>query len=95
VGCKIFSIVPQKLIDANESVRASAIITMQKMIVFVNNLPKDIVSNSLRPVLMRLVRWDTTSLPLLQGLTTLLEHYSFLFNSTLGGKCLIYLDNSA
>lgn len=84
--CKIFSFVPEKLIDANESVRASANITMQKMKVFVNNLPQDVVSNSLRPVLMRLVRWDTTSLPLLQGLTILLEHYPFLFNPTLGGK---------
>lgn len=54
-------------------------------------MPKELLQNSLRPILVNLAHTKNLSMPLLQGLARLLELLSNWFNVTLGGKLLEHL----
>lgn len=54
-------------------------------------MPKELLQNSLRPILVNLAHTKNLSMPLLQGLARLLELLSHWFNVTLGGKLLEHL----
>ncbi|KAI9081282.1 hypothetical protein K1719_036782 [Acacia pycnantha] len=54
-------------------------------------MPKDLLQNSLRPILVNLAHTKNLSMPLLQGLARLLELLSNWFNVTLGSKLLEHL----
>eukprot|EP00958_Prasinococcus_capsulatus_P028071 scaffold6247_cov416-Prasinococcus_capsulatus_cf.AAC.17 len=55
------------------------------------NLPKEQLQSSLRPILLNLANYKSLTLPLLQGLARLLELLSNLFNVTLGEKLMEHL----
>jgi len=55
-------------------------------------LPKELLQTSLRPVLLNLADYRKLSVPLLQGLSRLLELLTNCFNVTLGEKLLEHLN---
>jgi transformation/transcription domain-associated protein len=55
-------------------------------------LPKELLQSSLRPVLLNLADYRKLSVPLLQGLSRLLELLTNCFNVTLGEKLLEHLN---
>jgi transformation/transcription domain-associated protein len=57
------------------------------------NLPKDQLQTSLRPLLMNLANYKSLTLPLLRGLSQLLELLAMWFNPNLGDKLLDHLRN--
>ncbi len=63
----------------------SQVLTQQK-------LPKELLQSSLRPVLLNLADYKKLSVPLLQGLSRLLELLTNCFNVTLGEKLLEHLN---
>ncbi|KAL5822462.1 hypothetical protein ACOSQ3_020378 [Xanthoceras sorbifolium] len=73
---------PEIVAVAKEGLRQ--VINQQRM-------PKDLLQNSLRPILVNLAHTKNLSMPLLQGLARLLELLSNWFNVTLGGKLLEHL----
>lgn len=54
-------------------------------------MPKELLQNSLRPILVNLAHTKNLNMPLLQGLARLLELLSTWFNVTLGNKLLEHL----
>lgn len=54
-------------------------------------MPKELLQNSLRPILVNLANTKNLSMSLLQGLARLLELLANWFNVTLGGKLLEHL----
>eukprot|EP00898_Chlorokybus_atmophyticus_P003741 jgi/Chlat1/4368/Chrsp29S04524 len=54
-------------------------------------LPKELLQNSLRPILVNLASYKNLTMPLLHGLARLLELLSNWFNVTLGEKLLEHL----
>lgn len=73
---------PEIVAVAKEGLRQ--VINQQRM-------PKELLQNSLRPILVNLAHTKNLSMPLLQGLARLLELLSNWFNVTLGGKLLEHL----
>ncbi|GLJ07095.1 hypothetical protein SUGI_0058030 [Cryptomeria japonica] len=73
---------PEIVAVAKEGLRQ--VIQQQKM-------PKDLLQNSLRPILVNLAHTKSLTMPLLQGLARLLELLSNWFNVTLGCKLLDHL----
>lgn len=57
------------------------------------NLPKEQLQMSLRPLLMNLANHKSLTLPLLKGLSQLLELLAMWFNPNLGDKLLDHLRN--
>ncbi len=54
-------------------------------------LPKDMIQNCIKPILLNLRDYTTLSLPLLRGLRRLLGLLSSWFNKSLGSKLLEHL----
>ncbi|KAJ4714223.1 transformation/transcription domain-associated protein-like [Melia azedarach] len=73
---------PEIVAVAKEGLRQ--VINQQRM-------PKELLQNSLRPILVNLAHTKNLNMPLLQGLARLLELLSNWFNVTLGGKLLEHL----
>ncbi|KAJ7953120.1 Transformation/transcription domain-associated protein [Quillaja saponaria] len=73
---------PEIVAVAKEGLRQ--VINQQRM-------PKELLQNSLRPILVNLAHTKNLSMPLLQGLARLLDLLSSWFNVTLGGKLLEHL----
>ena len=69
----------------SESLGLAQVIAQQK-------LPKELLQSSLRPVLLNLADYRKLSVPLLQGLSRLLELLTNCFNVTLGEKLLEHLN---
>jgi hypothetical protein len=84
---KLFSCITKTIIVRNDSLRKAAKRAMEQTLNISDNMPKDALSNSLRPVLLRFGQWHTLSLSLLLGLASLLESHSKYFNIAIGGKC--------
>ncbi|XP_048334555.2 uncharacterized protein LOC107424364 isoform X2 [Ziziphus jujuba] len=73
---------PEIVAVAKEGLRQ--VINQQRM-------PKELLQNSLRPILVNLAHTKNLNMPLLQGLARLLELLSTWFNVTLGNKLLEHL----
>jgi transformation/transcription domain-associated protein len=59
----------------------------------VSKIPKNLLQNSLRPILQNLGNYKSLSLKLLKGLGRLLQLLSDWFNITLGEKLIEHLRN--
>ncbi|XP_044463478.1 transformation/transcription domain-associated protein-like isoform X2 [Mangifera indica] len=75
--------------------RTSEIVAVAKeglrQVINQQRMPKELLQNSLRPILVNLANTKNLSMSLLQGLARLLELLSNWFNVTLGGKLLEHL----
>lgn len=83
---KLFSVITKTIIVRNELLRKAAKRAMEQTLNIGDNLPKNALSESLRPVLLKFGQWHTLSLSLLLGLACLLETHSKYFNIAIGGK---------
>ncbi|XP_078446328.1 phosphatidylinositol 3- and 4-kinase family protein with FAT domain-containing protein isoform X2 [Wolffia australiana] len=62
-----------------------------RVVIQQQRMPKELLQNSLRPILVNLAHTKSLTMPLLQGLARLLELLSNWFNVTLGAKLLDHL----
>ncbi|CAA6673494.1 unnamed protein product [Spirodela intermedia] len=62
-----------------------------RLVIQQQRMPKELLQNSLRPILVNLAHTKSLTMPLLQGLARLLELLSNWFNVTLGVKLLDHL----
>eukprot|EP00963_Diacronema_lutheri_P006687 scaffold587_cov339-Pavlova_lutheri.AAC.11 len=60
-------------------------------VIQLQSLPKELLQSSLRPILLNLAHYKNLNLPLLRGLSKLLELLSNWFNITLGERLLEHL----
>jgi transformation/transcription domain-associated protein len=78
------------------TLRSKEIVNVAKagltQVVSQQKLPKELLQSSLRPVLLNLADYRKLSVPLLQGLSRLLELLTNCFNVTLGEKLLEHLN---
>lgn len=77
------------------TLRSKEIVNVAKkglhQVILQQKLPKELLQTSLRPVLLNLADYRKLSVPLLQGLSRLLELLTTCFNVTLGEKLLEHL----
>ena len=74
------------------AVHNSAMTALERFI-RVSKIPKNLLQNSLRPILQNLGNYKSLSLKLLKGLGRLLQLLSDWFNITLGEKLIEHLRN--
>jgi phosphatidylinositol kinase/protein kinase (PI-3 family) len=87
---KVIPLMFKLLAHPNESVVSAALDGLSDMIKN-QGIPKDLLQQSLRPILLHLQRHSHLRYPLLKGIAKLLELLSHHFNTTLGEKLVNHL----
>lgn len=87
---KVISSFFKSLTSASEEMVEISSQGIQKVIQL-QSLPKELLQSSLRPILLNLAHYKNLNLPLLRGLSKLLELLSNWFNITLGERLLEHL----
>ena len=87
---KIIPLMFKLLAYPNEKVVSAALEGLSQMVKSVG-IPKDLLQQSLRPILLHLQRHSHLTIPLLKGIAKLLELLSQHFNTTLGEKLVNHL----